>query len=74
MGADALTPLDALAAIQTQPKKLQSNFCRDNAVAVARLASLGLITTRIGDLFGNEWRPTWKGLKVLDAVHTESDE
>jgi hypothetical protein len=70
---DALTPLDVLSTVNERPRRLQSNFCRDNAVTVGRLASLGLITTRIGSLFGNEWRCTWKGLKVLDAME-ESDE
>ena len=60
-----------LASIHRYPKKLQSNFARDHAYEVARLASLGLITTREGDGFGHSWRCTYKGLRVLELGEPE---
>lgn len=61
----------ALAAVNEFPKRLQSNFVRDNAWEIARLASCGLITTAItlncGEaVYGHFWRCTWKGLRVLE--------
>lgn len=65
------TLIDILQGIYQQPRKLQSNYCRDYPMQVARLASLGLITTRIGDSFGNLWRITYKGLRVVELGETE---
>lgn len=64
MGRDTL--INTLRGIYDRPKALQSNFSRDNAHWVGRLASLGLITTSINGSFGNYWRITYKGLRVLD--------
>ena len=58
--------INVLQEIHTVPKALQSDFCRDNARSVARLASLGLITSAIKGSFGNHWRCTFKGLRVLE--------
>lgn len=65
------TLIDVLAACYAHPKKLQSNYSRDNAYAVARLASLGHITTRIGDSFGDSWRPTSQGVALLESTQKE---
>jgi hypothetical protein len=64
MGANTLILL--LVEIYASPKKLQSNFVRDNSYGVARLASLGLISTAINGTFGHHWRVTYKGLRLLD--------
>ena len=69
MGTDTL--IDTLGAIYASPPALQSNFVRDNTRGVARLASLGLITTAIGDSFGNHWRVTYRGLRVLELGENE---
>lgn len=69
MGADAL--MNTLRGIYDKPKSLQSNFIRVNCHWVARLASLGLITTAIKGTYGNHWRVTFKGLRVLDYGDTE---
>lgn len=65
------TLIDVLAACYANPRKLQSNYARDNAYAVARLASLQLITTRIGDSFGDTWRPTAAGVALLEGTQRE---
>lgn len=60
------TLIDVLGAIHEAPRSLQSNFCRTHAHSVARLASLGLITTAIKGTYGSKWRLTFKGLRVLE--------
>lgn len=60
------TLIDVLSEIHGYPKSLQSNFVREHSHNVARLASLGLITTAIGGTYGNHWRCTFKGLRVLE--------
>jgi hypothetical protein len=60
------TLIDILAAIHESPQSLQSNFCRTHSHSVARLASLGLITTAIKGTYGSKWRLTFKGLRVLE--------
>lgn len=69
MGRDSL--IEVLAACYAAPKKLQSNYVRDNAYAVARLASLNLLTTRIDDAFGDAWRVTAEGLALVEATREE---
>ena len=67
MGRDALR--EVLNVIYMEPKKLQADFCRENAHMVARLASQGFITTRYidnPDLFGWTWRVTGAGLRCLE--------
>lgn len=72
MGRDPLTVLDVLRGIHGFPKRLQSNYVRDNSQIVARLASTGLITTAVttaeGDTYGMFWRVTFKGLRVLELA------
>lgn len=63
--------MDVLAACYASPRKLQSNYARDNAYAFARLASLQLLTTRITDGFGDSWRVTSAGLALLEASTKE---
>lgn len=69
MGAHTL--IDTLSAIHESPKSLQSNFCRIHAQEVARLASLGLITTALKGSYGTKWRLTFKGLRVLELGNEE---
>ncbi len=69
MGRNSL--VEILQSIYVAPRALQSVFFRDNAHAVCRLASLGLITTAINGSFGNHWRITYKGLRVLDYGEQE---
>lgn len=68
MGTNPLTSV--LSSIYLEPKKLQSNFCRENSQMVARLASQGFITTRYPEptptLFGWSWRITGAGLHYLE--------
>lgn len=68
MGGHAL--IDVLREIHLAPKRLQSNYVRDHAQLVARLASTGLITTRFDidglTFFGVAWRVTYSGLRVLE--------
>ena len=71
MGPDPLTLIDVLASIHKKPRRLQSNFVRDNAYEVARLASLGLITTHFQGAYGHDWRCTYKGLRVLEIGNIE---
>ena len=74
MGSDPLTTpdlLDILQEIYRHPKRLQSNFIRDHAYEVGRLASLGLITTRYLDAFGHHWRVTFTGLRVIELGEIE---
>lgn len=59
--------IEVLASCYAYPKKLQSNYARDNAYAFARLASLNFLTTRLGDGFGDSWRLTAAGLHLLEA-------
>jgi hypothetical protein len=48
--------------------RVQSDYARAHAAAVAMAASLGMITTRVAkDSYGREWRLTAKGLRVLEA-------
>lgn len=60
------TLIDVLSEIYRTPKSLQSNYARTHAYSFGRLASLGLITTAIKQTFGNFWRVTHKGLRVLE--------
>lgn len=69
MGTNSL--IDTLAAIYDSPKSIQSDFFRANAQEVARLASLGLITTALKGSYGTVWRPTFKGLRVLEQGEGE---
>ena len=69
MGTDTL--IDVLSAIYEKPRSLQSNYVRSYAQDVARLASLGLITTAVKGGYGSLWRCTYKGLRVLDYRDTE---
>ena len=71
MGNDSL--IDIMLSIFIHPKSLQSNFSREHAYSVARLASLGLISTGYplptgGISYGHHWRLTHKGLKILTAA------
>lgn len=73
MEADSL--MDVLMTIYTRPRSLQSNFARHHSYAIARLASLGLITTAVGETFTHNWRLTLKGLRVLElGEHIDDDE
>ena len=63
--------IDNLHETFRSPKALQSNYVRDHACAFARLACLGLITTAWKNTYGNHWRITHKGLRVLSLGNTE---
>lgn len=74
MGTNPL--IDVLKKVYEKPRSLQSDFIRDNSQVVARLASCGLITTRIpmpGGLgaFSHQWRLTYKGIRVLEMAEPE---
>lgn len=69
MGGNAL--MIVLRDIHDKPRRLQSDFCRTYAYEVARLASLGLITTRLLDVYGHHWRCTFKGLRLLELGDPE---
>ena len=60
------TLIDVLTEIFIKPRALQSNFSREHSHEIARLASVGLITTAFKGTFGNHWRCNVKGLRVLD--------
>ena len=70
MGTDPL--IQVLSAVHHQPRRLHSNICRYNAYEFARLASCGLITTAFptpdGPVYGQAWRCTLAGLRVLDSL------
>lgn len=75
MGANPLggpaALIDVLREIYSHPKRLQSNFARDHAHAIARLASCGLISTELppaSGMYGYHWRVTMKGLRVLELT------
>ena len=69
MGRDSL--IDNLHETFRSPKALQSNYVRRHATSFARLACLGLITTAFRDTYGNYWRITVKGLRVLALGKTK---
>lgn len=73
MGANPL--IEVLREVHLAPKRLQSNYARDHAQVMARLASCGLITTRFtanGEtFFGQSWRVTYSGLRVLELGEQE---
>lgn len=55
-----------LHRIYLQGVTVQSNFARANMEEVAALASLGLISTKIGPrTFGKVWRITEAGIETL---------
>lgn len=69
MGSNPL--IEVLQEIYRHPKRLQSNFCREQAHTVGRLASAGLISTEIpanSGMFGYHWRVTLNGLRVLELT------
>ena len=66
MERHSLNLMEVLGQIYFYPKKLQSNFCREHSWAIARLASLGLITTKLPQHYGHSWRMTAKGLIVIE--------
>ena len=54
--------------------KVQSNFARYNAKAVAACASLGLITTKLMvNTFGDTFYITTKGLESLNECYQRND-
>lgn len=56
-----------LHQVYIKPMAIQSNAARRDAALVAMAASMGLITTQIGQHeFGREWRVTNKGLFLLN--------
>lgn len=71
MGSNPLDLMDILREIYRHPRRLQSDFVRDHPYEVARLASLGLITTRLMNDFGHHWRVTFTGLRVIELGEIE---
>lgn len=59
------TLIEILTEVYKFPKFLQSNYVRKHSNSFGRLASLGLITTAIDHSYGNVWRVSHKGLRVL---------
>jgi hypothetical protein len=46
---------------------VKSDFARKHAEYIAMAATLGLISTRLfGDVYSSEWRPTPRGLALLN--------
>ena len=63
--------IEVLQEIYRHPKRLQSNFSRENSQVIARLASTALISTEIpasSGQFGYHWRVTVKGLRVIELI------
>lgn len=53
---------------------VSNDFARRNAAHVAMAASLGLISTRLfGNVYSSEWRPTIRGLALLNERADEVD-
>lgn len=79
MGTNPLSQEARLMAVLREihrlPKALKSNFIRENAHAVASLASQGLISTAVPlhtgeNAYGHLWRITALGHVVLDTPNT----
>jgi hypothetical protein len=50
------------------------DYARQNSAAVAMAASMGFISTRIHlDVYGREWKPSVKGLSLLNQAELEDD-
>jgi len=65
------TLIEVLASIHQFPRKLQSDYARTHAYEFARLASLGLITTRLGDGYGYLWRCTSAGVALIEQTQED---
>ena len=68
--------LDILLEIYRKPCSLQANFVREFSHSFARLASCGLITSELppsSGSFGNHWRVTLKGLRVIELTEDRED-
>lgn len=49
-----------------QPFAVASNYCRRHIQEVAALASMGLLTTKVGNrIYGRQWRITPDGIETL---------
>jgi hypothetical protein len=71
MGTDTL--IDVMLEVFITPKSLQSNYVRDHSYEMARLASIGLVSTGYptpsGEVvYGHHWRLTHKGLRLLTSA------
>ena len=69
----SLTPFDvpriikALDIIAVHAPTTKSDFAREYADQIARLASMNLITVKVNpDIYGRRWRITQKGMDELD--------
>jgi hypothetical protein len=59
--------LAVLNRIYRAPIALKGDYSRKFTREIAMAASLGLVTTRvIGNTFGNHWRVTGKGLRLIN--------
>lgn len=66
---------DVLTRAYLEPFALQSDFARENAYLIARLASEGLITTKTpSGVHGRRWLITLPGLALLQVLEFGSDE
>lgn len=63
-----------LQAIYHHPKTLQSNYVRKHSELVAKLASLGLITTNSGYSFGKVWLVTASGIAAIHGYYAQEIE
>lgn len=57
---------DVLYRIYIKPLAIQAQYSREQAQAVAALASLGMISTiQTGHTYGRHWRVTSLGISLL---------
>ena len=74
-----MTPLDRdLAHVVLEAHRrgytVSSDYARSHAPYVAMASSLGLITTRVHrNVYSSEWRPTVKGLSLLNELDLIED-
>lgn len=66
---DKLT-ITVLQRCYLEPFTVQSNYARSRALAVAELASRGLITTHVGHgVYSKHWRVTPAGRALLEYTN-----
>jgi hypothetical protein len=59
--------LEVVLEAQRYGFTVKNDFARKHAEYVAMAASIGLISTRLfGNVYASEWRPTPKGLALLN--------
>jgi hypothetical protein len=71
--------LDVILEAHRYGFTVKSDFARKRAEYVAMAASIGLISTRLfGDVYSSEWRPTPRGLALLneraDEINLRDDD